>query len=91
MKSHIRTRAVENVCYTLTANTIRPYQTAPTALFDRSGYVLKELEPNTEEMLIYDLNDTQLDFGEQGRKCLSDLLIKNNQKSTVSECTKLQK
>lgn len=78
IKSHIRTRAVENVCYTLTANTIRPYQTAPTALFDRSGYVLKELEPNTEEMLIYDLNDTQLDFGEQGRKCLSDLLITNS-------------
>lgn len=35
IKSHIRTRAVENVCYTLTVNTIRPYQTAPTALFDR--------------------------------------------------------
>lgn len=75
IKSHIRTRAVENVCYTLTVDTIYPYQTAPTALFDRSGYVLKELHRNIEGLLIYDLSHKQLDFGEQGRKSISDFLV----------------
>lgn len=75
IKAHIRTRAVENVCYTLTADTIRPYQTAPTALFDRSGYVLRELTRNTEDLLVYDLSETSLNFGELGRKSISDLLL----------------
>ena len=55
IKSHIRTRAVENVTYTLAVDTIRPYQTAPTALFDRSGCSLMELKRNEEGMLVYDL------------------------------------
>lgn len=75
IKSHIRTRAVENVCYTLTVNTIYPYQTAPTALFDRSGHVLKEPAGNTENLMIYDLNFTEMDFGEQGRKQISDMYV----------------
>lgn len=54
IRSHVRTRAVENVCHTLCVDTILPYQTAPTALFDKSGRVLKELERNKEDLLIYD-------------------------------------
>ena len=43
IKSHIRTRAVENVTYTMSVNSIRPYQTAPTGIFDKSGRTINEL------------------------------------------------
>ncbi len=75
IKSHVRTRAVENVTYTLTVDAISPYQTAPTILYDKSGTSLVELERNEENLLIYDLEKIPLDFGEQGRKEISDWLI----------------
>ena len=74
IRSHIRTRAVENVCPILTVNAISPYQTAPTALFNQSGYVLVELKRNEEALLVYDLENRKLSFGERGRKEMSDLL-----------------
>lgn len=74
IKAHIRTRAVENVTYTLTVNSIYPYQTAPTAFYDKSGYPLMELKRNEEKLLIFDWKNEQADFGEQGRKEISDWL-----------------
>lgn len=74
IRSHIRTRAVENVCPILTVNAISPYQTAPTALLDQSGYALAELKRNEEALLVYDLENRKLSFGERGRKEMSDLL-----------------
>lgn len=74
IKAHIRTRAVENVTYTLSVNSVCPYQAAPTALYDKSGYPLIELKRNEEKLLVYDLENMQLDFGEQGRKQISDWL-----------------
>lgn len=74
--AHIRTRAVENVAYTLSVNAIAPYQTAPTILYDRSGRVLCENERNEEMLLAYELIKEAPDFGEQGRKELSDRLLK---------------
>lgn len=75
IKAHIRTRAVENVCHTLAVDAIAPYQTAPTALYDRSGCALRELPRNQAGLLVYDLDIAPLDFGEQGRKEISDILI----------------
>lgn len=75
IKSHIRTRAVENVTYTFTVNTIHPYQTAPTLLYDRSGRLLCETKRNKETLLVYDLKKECLDFGELGRKEISDRLM----------------
>ncbi|MBQ7839706.1 MAG: carbon-nitrogen hydrolase family protein [Lachnospiraceae bacterium] len=74
IKSHIRTRAVENVCDILTVDAIRPFQTAPTAFFDKSGHVEYELERNTEGMLVFDFEKKSLNFGEKGRKEISDTL-----------------
>ena len=74
IKAHIKTRAVENVCYILSVNTIRPYQTAPTGLFDKSGRTLAELERNKEGLLLYDLTNPEADFGEQGRIHISNQL-----------------
>lgn len=76
IQSHIRTRAVENATYTLAVDTICPYQTAPTALYDRSGYSLMELNRNEEGLLVYDLENAELDFGERGRIQISDWLTK---------------
>lgn len=76
IKSHIRTRAVENVTYTLAVDTISPYQTAPTILYDRSGYSLTELRRNEESLLVYDLEKLQPDFGEKGRIEISDWVMK---------------
>ncbi|MCR4625766.1 MAG: carbon-nitrogen hydrolase family protein [Lachnospiraceae bacterium] len=74
IKGHIETRAVENVCTFITANTTKPYQTAPTAVFGRSGQTLAECARGKEGFAEYDLEKKDYDFGEQGRKEISDLL-----------------
>lgn len=74
IKSHIRTRAVENVTDTMSVNSIRPYQTAPTGIFDKSGRTIHELERNRENLLLYDFENTADDFGEKGRRSISDIL-----------------
>ena len=75
LKSHLITRAVENVTPFVTVNAISPYQTAPTCFIDASGRVKVELEKNTECMLIYDFEKKKPDFGEMGRKHYSDKLL----------------
>lgn len=77
IKSHIRTRSVENVTYTFSVNAIYPYQTAPTLLYDKSGRLLCEAKRNKKTLLVYDLNKESLNFGEAGRKEISDWLIAN--------------
>lgn len=74
IKGHIRTRAVENVCTTVSVNTVYPYQTAPTAVFGRSGQILAECSRNTEGMIVYDFEKTEDNFGELGRRTISDSL-----------------
>ncbi len=62
IKAHIRTRAVENVCHTLAVNTAGPYQTAPTAIYDRSGNTLMELNRNMPGLLVYELSLSKLNL-----------------------------
>lgn len=76
IKAHIKTRAVENVSTIISVNNIKPYQTAPTAVFDSSGKVIIELERNIENLLVYDFERKKLNFNEEGRKIISDNLIK---------------
>lgn len=81
IRSHIRTRAVENVCPILTVNAVSPFQTAPTMLTGASGQILAETERNREELLVYDFIPQPPDFGERGRKEISDqLLLEHRQK-----------
>ena len=75
IRGHIRTRAVENVCPTLSVCASAPFQTAPTALYDRSGRPLVELERGREGLLTCDLPDGEQDFGEEGRRRISDALL----------------
>ncbi|MBR5937143.1 MAG: carbon-nitrogen hydrolase family protein [Clostridiales bacterium] len=74
LKGHIQTRAVENVCTFLTSNTTAPYQTAPTAVFGRSGQVIAECTCGEEGFVSYELTKCEYDFGERGRKEISDRL-----------------
>ena len=86
-----------NVCYTLSVNAAGPYQTAPTAIYDRSGNTLVELKRNTPGLLVYDLVLPELDFGECGRKEISDIFQKgggnyeqksqNDSGQRISDCT----
>lgn len=57
LRAQVRARAVENACYTLSVDAIRPYQSAPTILYDKAGRALAELKRNTEEMLVYNLEE----------------------------------
>ena len=74
IRSHILTRAVENVTETLTVNTCGSYQTAPTLFCDRSGRVIREAAPGKEEFVILNTEKRQDGFGEKGRRSFSDLL-----------------
>lgn len=71
---HIQTRAIENVTDTLSVNTCASWQTAPTAFYDKSGNCLTERKRNEEGLLVYALEKKELDFGQQGRKEISDWL-----------------
>ena len=75
IRSHIITRAVENVTPCLTVNATFPNQTAPTCFVDASGKVCAELEQGKEGMLIYGFEKKKLNFGELGRKKYSDILL----------------
>jgi len=75
LKAHLRTRAAENVTPLLCVNTTYPHQTAPTALFDRSGAVLGELDSGREGMLVRDYLPASPDFSESGRLFVSNELL----------------
>lgn len=74
IKSHLLTRAVENVTPFLSVNATSPFQTAPTCVINASGKVLVEHERNVEGLLIYDFEKTEPNFGEKGRILYSDML-----------------
>ena len=75
IKGHLQTRAVENVSTIVSVDSIHPYQTAPTAVFGKSGQILKECTWNQPELLIYDFEKTEDDFGETGRRRISDAIF----------------
>ncbi len=75
IRAHVRTRAVENVCPVLCVNAAGPHQTAPTGIYDASGRPLRELTPEEESLLVWELRPAAPDFGEQGRREISDRLV----------------
>ena len=75
MRSHLISRAAENVTPILSVDAITPYQSCPTAFINASGRVLSEAKRNSEELLFYDFEKSELNFGELGRKQESDRLL----------------
>lgn len=76
IKSHLRTRAVENVMTVVSVNSIAGCQTAPTAVFDCNGNLAKEAEPNVEALLVYDYAKPAVSFGMKGRIVNSNAFLK---------------
>ena len=75
LRSHLISRAAENVTPILSVDAITPFQSAPTFFINASGKVLAELDRNKEEILFYDFEKSELNFGEIGRKRESDHLL----------------
>ncbi len=75
IRAHLRTRAVENVCPVVSANAIRPFQTAPTAAFGRNGETIGECPRNREGYTEFTLEKPEPGFGERGRTEISDALL----------------
>lgn len=75
IRGHLQTRAVENVTTTISVNAISPFQTAPTMIFGKSGQCIKECVRNKPELLVYDFEKIENDFGEKGRTLISDTLM----------------
>lgn len=67
IRSHLITRAVENVMTVVSVNSTGNYQTAPTAVFNQNGKVVQEARPGQEELMIYDYSTPPMDFGMEGR------------------------
>ena len=66
IKSHLITRAVENVMTVVSVNSTSRFQTAPTAVFGNDGRVLTEALPNNEQLLVYDYESKEPSFGQTG-------------------------
>ncbi len=79
IKSHLVTRAVENVMTIISVDSISSYQTAPTAIFNRNGLVLKEAPLNQEYLMVYDYKEPEMGFGEKGRLQNAYEIIDENQ------------
>ncbi|MCI9475953.1 carbon-nitrogen hydrolase family protein [Anaerovoracaceae bacterium 41-7] len=75
IKSHLITRAVENVMTIVSVNSISRFQTAPTAIFDYNGEIKKEAVLNSEGLLVYDFIKPETTFGMKGRLVNSDYFL----------------
>lgn len=76
IKSHLVTRAAENVMTVISINSITNFQTAPTAVFDCNGNVIKEAKIGREELLVYDYDRQKITFSAEGRIANSNFFIK---------------
>ncbi|MBR5066923.1 MAG: carbon-nitrogen hydrolase family protein [Lachnospiraceae bacterium] len=75
LRSHLISRAAENVTPIFAVDAITPFQSAPTCFINASGKVLAELDRNKEEIIFDDFEKSELNFGEIGRKRESDHLL----------------
>ena len=66
IRSHLMTRAVENVMTVASVNSISKHQTAPTAIIHPAGTVLMEAAPNQEQLMIFDYEPSSPGFGMKG-------------------------
>ena len=67
IKSHLITRAVENVMTVVSVNSISGFQTAPTAVFNINGAKVLEAPKNEEFLLVYDYVKPEIGYGAKGR------------------------
>jgi omega-amidase len=67
LRSHLISRAAENVMYVMSANSISQSQMAPTCIIDPDGNVLAAAPLNEEYLLSAEIEITEPGVGRQGR------------------------
>jgi predicted amidohydrolase len=67
IKSHLLTRAIENVFTVIAVNSMTHYQTAPTGVFDCDGNLIVEAKRNIESITYFDYERIKHSFGAKGR------------------------
>ncbi|KMQ51720.1 putative amidohydrolase [Chitinispirillum alkaliphilum] len=75
IKSHLQTRAIENVFTVISVNSATHFQTAPTAVINPEGVTLVEAEQNKESIIYYDYEKYVPCFGTNGLIHYSDKLV----------------
>lgn len=75
IKSHLITRAVENIMTVISTNSISRYQTAPTGVFNHDGMMIAEAERNKEGLLIYEYQKPAVSFSIKGRMQNNDYFM----------------
>lgn len=76
IQSHLVSRAVENIMYVLSANSISQYQLAPSCLINPDGLILEMAPLNKESLITREIEILPPDFGQEGRITCSKMLQK---------------
>jgi predicted amidohydrolase len=74
IRSHLISRATENVMYVLSANSTSQQQLAPTCLIDPDGIVIETAPLNEEHLLVAEIEITDPGFSRLGRLTYSRTL-----------------
>ncbi|MGN2613017.1 hypothetical protein ACTFQ6_14740 [Aliivibrio fischeri] len=75
IKSHLITRAIENVFTVISVNSTTFEQTAPTGVIDPNGSIIIEAARNQESITYFEYEKVEYGFGAQGCIKYSDELL----------------
>ncbi|MFW1531309.1 carbon-nitrogen hydrolase family protein [Vibrio parahaemolyticus] len=75
IKSHLLTRAIENVLTVISVNSSTFKQTAPTCVIDQNGNTVMEASINSESITYFNYNRLEKGFGAKGITKFSDQLL----------------
>jgi predicted amidohydrolase len=75
LKSHLITRAAENVMTVVSVNSVSSHQTAPTGVFSPDGRVIETATDGEESLLLYEYEKAKNSFSGDGRETLSRAML----------------
>lgn len=76
LTSFLSTRAMENLMTIVSVNSLSGFPTAPTAVFDQNGTILRETPLGEERLLTYDYQPFETSFGIEGRRVNNQYFLK---------------
>lgn len=74
--SFLSTRAMENLMTVVSVNSLSGFPTAPTAVFDQNGNMLREAHLGEEMLLTYNYQPFEASFGIEGRRVNNQYFLK---------------
>lgn len=75
LKSHLITRAAENIMTVVSTNTASGYPTAPTMVVTQDGSIAKEAPVGCSDLMIYDYTVPDPSWGTEGRRINNDYFL----------------